>query len=134
MDPVSAAFGIVTGLGATVKLIKTLVDDWKEAPGDLLSVAEELEFVQALLQDICENAKTHEIKVSATTHNHLEKVLCSCSRIATEMQELLNRFKPAEKIDKAGWVTSGKTNMERLRQDLHLVKTSLGLVLNLVLR
>lgn len=133
MDPLSIATGCVSlilAIRSCSALITDLVRGCRAARQDLDDISQELTSVESVLSLLKDDIDTtNDQAIPETLRRQITSIICNCSRVLKELDELLQRHN-GERMDQAAyWATVGKRDAAKLRGTLEAHKGALNLAL-----
>ena len=137
MDPVNAVASILTLLQVAAVLAKTATDIYeklRDAPRELLLVANHLILLQAQLSHLHRVEQDHSLaSIDLTTRHALKAALDAARQEVNDIDLLCDRLPGRGKLEsRLKWVIYDRDKLEKSLTRLRAIQTSLGVLLQLL--
>jgi hypothetical protein len=130
-DPVSivsSCLGIASGITKLIDSISSFVRNVQEARRDMNDVQKELDAVRTILLEFRNKGQDLGFDQAPSLKIHIFEVVSNCGNVVADMKKLLRTMRNGS----IRWVTSGKTQMVKLKLNLEAHKSTLGIALTFV--
>lgn len=127
-EPISIVASCLSIASVITKLIdgiSSFVGNVQEARRDMSDVRKELDAVRTILLELRDKGQDLGFDQVPSLKIHVSKVVSNCGSVVTDMKKLLRTMRNGS----MRWVTSGKTQMAKLKLNLEAHKSTLSIAL-----